>query len=233
MTASTTNPSVSTGHSCTRTQQQEDGGGDGENQSGVQLHHCLIKEPARLLACVQRLYTHNDALMFYNIDRSFKLMLRNDPDNNGEDDVYACDLSIVHDSDDEHITEILALTPDGYFEDDTTFIIDSFQFKHEEMPTSENVISSMEKINDYYAMTICPCSKNFIKDGGSICLFCTLTCSSQDLRTRFCCVCQESSLEMHMLLQPCCSQHIHTRCLQQWYTKSDSNRCPMCRADPM
>ena len=199
----------------------------------------LIKEPSHFLSCLRRLHTYNDAVMFYNVDRTFKLMIRNDPDL-ADENAMACDISIVHDRDNEDAdyaekwTEILSLEHDGYYDDDSTFVLESFQFAVDELPTSEAVTSAANKINDIYAMTVCPCQRYLIKDGhATICTYCLLSSSTQGLRPCFCCVCQESTPQMHMNLQKCCDQYIHNKCLTTWYAKSDQRLCPLCRAPQM
>lgn len=190
----------------------------------------LVKEPGHFIRCLQRMKQQNTGVMFYNYDQSFKILLRNDPD--CPDGTLGGELCIVYmvddDPKDEIVQKSIKLEPDGYVDEDGVFVLDSFSFGCDDISAA---LDAAARLNEVYVMSICPCQNYFIKDGGTMCLFCSLTSSKHDLHPRFCCVCQEASAQMHMLVQPCCSQHIHTSCLATWHHTSGKAQCPMCRSE--
>lgn len=197
----------------------------------------LIKEPTHLTACLERLRKHNTGVIFYNCDETFKLLLRNDP--TVLEGLIGAEICIVYGLDengdpatpqDEVVQRVVQLDPDGYEDEEDTFVLGNFAFDADDV---EGATDAAARINDIFAMTICRCQRYFIKDrscqGNDLCPFCTMTSTKDDIARQFCCVCQEISAKMHMIKQPCCSQHIHTACLNKWHGTVGEIQCPMCR----
>ena len=197
----------------------------------------LVHDARQLLACLVRMREGNDAVVFWNASREFRLMLRNDPD--VDDDELAFDLCIVpedDDSDDECdsgglVRRVLELEHDGY-EEDGLFVVDSQSFQLDDLKRRPSLLDdSVERINAVYNYCVCPCGAYLIKDGAKQCLYCQLTQDeTQDATPHTCPICLESGSVRHMARQPCCKQLLHSRCLTAWMSTGRHVRCPMCRA---
>lgn len=191
----------------------------------------LVKDPLNFLDALRRMHMCNDAVIFWNEERSFKIMLRSDA---MDPDILTFELLIVYDEDTDPsgaFKEILENYHDGYFEeDDCSFVIDNFTLPSSSKSTDQAICSAMRKVNDAYDMTVCPCYKYIIKDGAEACVFCVLTAARQEEeKERVACpICHETGLENQMKVQPCCKQQMHSRCLARWQEKP----CPLCRAPP-
>lgn len=185
---------------------------------------CLVvRDSASLLSVLWRLRNANEAVLFYNQDASLKLMLRNDPE---DLDTLACDLCIVADEEDDQTQRMLELHADGYCEDPTTYVLDTWSFDASKV-TVADVDKVAAAINEAYLLRVCPCRRYLIKDDASYCLYCHLTSTPADQQHHFCPICYDDGVRMHMTVMPCCSQPLHRQCLDTWRAKSDS--CPLCR----
>lgn len=200
----------------------------------------IIREPDVLVSVLQRLKASQGAICMFNVDRTFQIMLRSiDMDNDeeeGGDELLFFDVCLVKLEEDDSVVDdaqwdtILQLEHDGYVDDDDmVFVMDEWNLAARD-PDRATLLHAVQRINELYRMTICPCNQYFIKDGGDMCPFCQLSCSGPDLKVAFCCVCQSETPRKHMVCQPCCSQRIHTKCLRAWHVRSGGSRCPMCRA---
>lgn len=185
----------------------------------------LVKDADSLLATVRRLHALNDVVIFWNEQRSFKLMLRNDPI---DAETVSMELAMVFDDDDEVMLRIVDLTNDGYVDEPGTFVLDSWTSPAAEFGTDE-AAKIMKAINDAYTWHVCRCGSYLIKDDAEICVFCCMTRSQADKAVHFCAICCEEGMRMHMDLQACCAQHLHRHCLATWRAKSGDERCPLCR----
>lgn len=182
----------------------------------------LVKDTAALLATVKRLRVLNDAVMFYNHEGSLKLMLRNCPDENP--DILACELCIAVDDEDEDVNRMLQRTCDGYMDDPTTFVLDSWVIDADKCEDLENAAAA---INAAYLTRVCPCRHYLIKDDGVYCTFCQLTSTAAGRQHAMCPICHDDGVRMHMTCTACCGQAMHRGCLAK--CKSRDARCPMCR----
>lgn len=195
----------------------------------TQKPEMLVKEPSHLIAAMDRLRRDNTGIVFRNCDDTFKILLRNDPD--ADAGMVAGDICIVHGEDDprdEIVRRVIDLDPDGYEDEHGTFVMESFCFPRTDL---EAATETALRLNLLFASPMCRCQMYLIKDRRPMCVFCTLTSTSEDLKPHFCCVCQDASPQMHMRLQSCCSQYVHPSCLTKWHTTSGKTQCPMCRTD--
>ncbi len=183
---------------------------------------------------LRRLKANNTAITFYNVDQSFKLMIRNDPseeEDSAEIYIDACILNEV-DSDEENEgwVNLVNLEHEGALDDEGAFVMDSFTILDGD-PDTTDLLQAIDRINQLYAMTICSCGEHFIKDGADMCIFCEMSCTPADLETTFCCICQTETMKKNTILKPCCQKRIHTRCLRTWHKTSGKTLCPLCRKD--
>lgn len=185
----------------------------------------LVKDADSMLATVRRLHVINDAVLFWNEQRSFKLMLRNDP---MDAETISVELALVFDDDDEDMARIMELTNDGYIDEPGTFVLESWTFSSAEFGHDE-AARIMRAINDAFLYRVCACGSYLIRDDAQICVFCCMTRSAEDKAVHFCPICHEEGMRMHMDHMPCCGQHLHRACLAAWKSKSGDDRCPLCR----
>lgn len=193
----------------------------------------LVKDVRCLHACVQRLRNANDAVVFWNGSREFRIMLRNDPDDAATVSFEVC---IVPDDDDtgqalKRVNRVLELEHDGVFDDgDSTFVMEAYSLDADDLAKDPRLLDkAMARLNEIYKFTICGCGAYFIKDAAPTCVFCQLTEDSISSAQHFCAICHDSSTSRHMRLQACCGQMLHTTCLATWEATSSSKKCPLCR----
>jgi hypothetical protein len=189
----------------------------------------LVCDGSALLSTLVRLHAHNDAIIFWNAEESFKILLRNDP---VDLETYAFDLSILCEEDaDDPLNKMLQTEHDGFFDEPGVFTFETTTVSQSSTADSDDVRTAMTRINDIWAYKICMCGSYLIKDDGSMCNFCAMTLTPADREVHFCPICHENSIRKHMTRQDCCSQYIHTSCLNTWYAKGDpsSAMCPLCR----
>jgi hypothetical protein len=187
----------------------------------------LIHDPEALVGVIKRLHATNDGVTFWNHERSFKLMLRNDPSPEAEDSV-ACELVMVVDEDDERMATLMELDGDGYLEEPGTYILDTWTFKLAHLDAAA-VAKVQAAINRVYLTTVCPCGDYLIKDDATYCVYCHMVGTPEDKTHHFCSICCDSGIRMHMTVMPCCQQCLHETCLRTWRHKSGDERCPFCR----
>ncbi len=185
----------------------------------------LISDPEAMAATLRRLHVLNDAVTFWNEQRSFKLMVRNDP---VDAETLACELVMIVDEDDEAMGDLMSLMSDGYLEEPGTFVLDTWSFPFETF-SSKDADKVAKAVNSAYLYRVCPCGKYLIKDEGGVCLYCQMTATADDRAVHFCPICCEEGRAMHMTQMPCCSNRLHTHCLATWHHKSGDERCPLCR----
>lgn len=197
----------------------------------------LVKDAKSLLACLLRMHASNEAVVFWNASREFKMMLRNDPVEPG---VVAFDLCIVpdDDSDDEGDSEggdplrqVLELEHDGY-DEDGMFVVEARSFPMDDLVARPYLLDDvLGRINAVWRYAVCKCNRYLIKDGAPTCLFCQLTHDVvADAAEHVCAICLERSPARHMVKQACCAQLLHARCLAVWTSSAGQHaRCPLCR----
>lgn len=188
----------------------------------------LVSDPDSMFHVIKRLHGINDGVIFWNEQRSFKLMLRNDP---VDPETVSCELVLVFDEEDGTMQHVLDLTNDGYIDEPGIFVLDSWTFQAAEF-SLDDARKVMAVINDAYLFRVCPCGAYLVKDDASICVFCHMTSSPEDKLAHFCSICCEDGMAMHMKRQACCQQHLHAHCLATWRDKSGDDRCPLCRHNP-
>jgi len=185
----------------------------------------LVHNAAALAATLKRMHIVNECVIFWNEQRSFKLMLRNDP---VDADTLACELALVFEEGDDRMAELIDMTNDGYVDEPGTFVLESWSFPAAEFGIDE-AAKIMHAVNTAYLCRVCPCTKYLIKDDAVMCFFCQMTSTPDDTQTHFCSICCEDGLAMHMARQPCCGQHLHAQCAGTWKATSGNERCPLCR----
>ena len=194
----------------------------------------LVRDPRNLLKVIKRLWKNKASVVFWNIDRTFKIMLRKNNDapiDDPEDPHVYFDICLLDENEDEMI-DLFSLDNEGYYDEDDErqriFVLESLCLPIDD-EEDERLEACMHRINGVYATTICACESYFIKDNAPMCCFCLLTSNHLDLQRHFCCVCQSDGVRKHMLQQSCCNQYLHRGCLHIWHTKSDNFQCPLCR----
>lgn len=190
----------------------------------------FIKSKERFWDVLKRIYDSNDGVVYENEERSFKFMIRNNPDG-GAGKFMVMDLVIIATEDDERVSEVLELEHDGWWDDDddTSFIVESWEFEKAK-PDQEQLQEMMEYVNCTYDYKICPCGKYFIKDKKDACFFCEMTASDADMKRETCPICLADGFFMHMKKTKCCDQIVHRGCAKTWSLKGKTNTCALCRA---
>jgi hypothetical protein len=196
----------------------------------------LIRDASAVLASLRRMRNTNDGVSFWNADRTIKFMLRNDSeaydlDPEPPDTDIHTDLCIVVDEDDATIAKVLELEHDGYFDEPTMFVLESYSVSPTD-PADEELLDLIKKLNEAHKFRICPCGSYVIKDQAPQCLFCELTAEPGASKSEFCAICQDDGIAAHMTTQPCCTQPLHKACLSAWKDRQtgSSMTCPLCRA---
>lgn len=185
----------------------------------------LIHDAHALLATLKRLHALNDSILFWNQQRSIKLMLRNDP---VDSETLACELAMVVDEGDEPTAQMLDLNSDGYMDEPGTYVLETWNFAMAEFGVDE-AERVMHVINRAYLTRLCGCGVYLIKDDGDMCPFCEMTATPQSKQNVFCAICHSDGVAMHMDTMACCQQRLHRQCLATWKAKSGDARCPLCR----
>lgn len=195
----------------------------------------LVADPRALLGVLSRLHATNDALVVWNRDQTFKILIRNDP-TVLDDDTYAVEVAILCDEDEpdgERMARCLQLEHDGYFDEPGVFAIDTLTVRRGDDFVDGDLERARRLLNDVHAYAVCMCGKYLIKDAdltpgdAKLCLACELTARPGDLDADFCPICQEKSFKRHMTATKCCAQHLHAACLETWRAKNET--CPLCR----
>lgn len=186
----------------------------------------LVQDPVSLLATLRRLRVLNEAVMFHNQEGTLKLMLRNDP---VDPDTLACDLCIVVDDEDDAMQRMMDLHADGYLEDPTTYVLESWSFDDSSPDAQKQAAKVAAAMNTAFLLRVCPCRRYLIKDDGLCCYFCDLSSTAAGRSRHFCPICCEDGVRMHMTVTACCDQPLHRGCLSKWRAKSGSDTCPLCR----
>ena len=196
----------------------------------------LVREAASLIACFQRLHATNEGVCFWNVDRTLKLMLRNNPDSSAN--TLSAELLLLCDDDDDddgsatkELEEIMELDVDSYVDGDA-WVLEEFLLDASVEPTDDAVTGVMETINKVYNMRICDCRKYMLREQDtSTCCFCLLTGTAADREPVNCPICYAVGPRLGFRKQECCGQLMHTSCLNRWHATS-ANTCPWCRHDP-
>lgn len=216
-------------------QKDDPGTAPGQTRMAPPAAGPLVRDADSMAEALRRLMYSNDCVLFYNEQQTLKLMLRNDPI---DAETIAFELCIVVPEDDDAMLKLVDLNNDGYLDDPTTYVLDSWSYPLEGFG-AEQARKPMEAVNRAYELRVCPCGRYLVKDHGTgpaeatACVFCTMVAAGAEARAEhYCPICCEQGARMHMALQPCCQQLLHSSCLATWHAKSDDERCPLCRAEP-
>ena len=212
------------------------GAGAGAAGAAADVSPVLVREPLGLLQCLRRLHETTDSLVFWNADKTIRLMLRVDAEDSDQDTMAFCLGVVVSEDDDDamDLTEVLKLEHEGYLDEDV-FVIETVTLSRSTAtPGDEDLIKVMRAINRLFAFRICPCAQYFLKDEDhAVCAWCLLGSAGADMETEFCCICHQKAAVRHMAKQPCCGQKLHQLCLDAWNrSRGGEAPCPMCRAEP-
>jgi hypothetical protein len=190
----------------------------------------LVKSKERFWSVLKRIHETNDGVVYQNEERSFKFMIRNDPDG-GAGKFMVFDLAIIATEDDDRVQEALEMEHDGWWDDDdsTMFVIESWEFE-KAGPDDEELQEMMDYVNCTYDYKICPCGTYFIKDKKDACFYCEMTASDEDMKRETCPICLSDGFTMHMKKTKCCDQIVHRGCAKAWTLKGKSGTCALCRA---
>lgn len=212
-----------------------DGGAVGDEDDAVRQNP-LIADPLSLLAVVQRLHVSNDAVVFWNREETFKLLVRNDP---VDEETCSFELAILCDEDEPdgaRMLKCLQLEHDGFFDEPGVFSVETLCVRRDATASDPDLLRAVGMINDVFEYTVCKCARYLIKDAQflvgepHLCLHCQLTARTGDADVDFCPICQEKSFTRHMETTPCCKQRLHTACADVWREKNVL--CPLCRGGP-
>ena len=186
----------------------------------------VIPSLAGFLGCLRRLHNHNDAVMFWNRDKDFRLMVRNDP---CDDATLGFEVCILADED-EDISTVLQLECLGYFEDNV-YVLETYSLSWDDVNAKSALLEpALDFVNAVFNYSVCPCGEHLIKDDSSICYYCQMSSSVEDLAQAFCFVCHQTSIKKHMKSLPCCHQYLHRACLDKWKSVAVDASCPHCRS---
>ena len=187
----------------------------------------LIKSFAAFSAVVDFLVKNNEAVVFYNANKEFKIVLRNDPIMEGDGGSCGLEVGILID---EATKNPIALETNGW-DDDDAFIIESAVFQQDVLSVDTTACEALggivNAVNTLYDWTICRiCAEHFVKrNDHDLCIYCRMTSKAGDLDATFCAVCQESGSKMLFERLPCCGNQLHKHC---W--KKCVGKCPLCRS---
>lgn len=190
----------------------------------------LVHTDSALFASVLRMHLANDAVLFWNRTREFKIMVRNDPVDSETLSFQVCLVASgdTDDDDDGPLRKVLECECDGYYDEDGMFVAEDCQVALSEAARHPDALrEARTKINAVWNYAVCPCGAYFVKDGAARCLYCQLTDDGSQEHT--CAICLESSIEKYMMRVPCCQQLLHKKCLERWQARQ-TERCPLCRA---
>jgi hypothetical protein len=190
----------------------------------------FVKNKDRFWSVLQRVHETNDAIVYENDERSFKFMIRNDPDG-GAGKFMVMDLAIIAPEDDERVQEALEYEHDGWWDDDdpTTFVVESWEFEKAK-PDQGELQEMMDYVNRTHEYKICPCGRYLVKDKKDACFFCEMTASDDDMKRETCPICLCDGFAMHMKRTKCCDQIVHRGCAKAWTLKGKTGTCALCRA---
>lgn len=182
---------------------------------------------------MQRLHASNDAVVFWNREETFKILIRNDPT---DDDTCTVELAILCDEDEPdgaRMLKCLQLEHDGYFDEPGVFSVETLSVRRDATASDSDLLRAVSMINDVYEYVVCKCARYLIKDAHflssepHLCLHCQLTARTGDKDVDFCPICQEKSFARHMETTACCKQRLHKACADVWREKN--SLCPLCR----
>lgn len=175
---------------------------------------------------IRRIHNTNEALMFWNREATFKIMLRSDACTDEKVGIEVCAVL-----DDDRLRQAFEMECSGYVDEDDVYVFDTFEFDAEVLERDEDVVRpAVDLVNAIFEFTLCQCDRRIIRDDTKLCLLCHLTSKDEDLVSVFCFVCFETGVKKHFTTLTCCNQAVHTRCLQQWHTSNTQKRCPHCRS---
>lgn len=186
--------------------------------------HALTTCPVAFMDGMRRIKRHQQVIMFWNFDRTLRLMLRYDPVG---DAAIAMELIVVDDEDMPHLQDCCDNEYEGYYAEDNDdfFVIDSFYIPDEAAEAEAAVYAAMRKVNAAYSMFACGCRRYFVREPGeSMCALCQLSGTPESLAPHECIVCSVPGPRMHMSSTKCCGNLMHKGCLARWGTS-----CMFCR----
>jgi hypothetical protein len=195
----------------------------------VQKMEAFIKNVSNLKHVLDVISTSEKYVDFSNTDGTIHYTLYA---NRGESGSLHIDVE-YDDAYCEHNAAVWNVLSDTRCPDDDEFSSAMTYTIHASMTQEEKearYLTVMEKINSLQTTKICTCRKRFIAAGEDVCLNCILTCPMDytSLPVAFCAVCQESSKTLSMVKMACCSNYLHSACIDG--SKGLLNdKCPYCR----
>lgn len=185
----------------------------------------LIKSVTAFRTALRQVIESNEALLFHNCSRDFKIMIRNDPCD--ASDTAAIEVGIVSEA---ATSGPIGLELDGYEVDDA-WLLDTTQFPlstlDSDLETEMGLEDTIKLINELFKWSICQgCHERFVKTKeDDLCLFCKMVARPGGLERRFCAVCQDHGSAVLFYRLQCCHNDLHRRC---W--KRCAGKCPLCRS---
>ena len=193
----------------------------------------FITNKERFWSSIKRLFNHrDDGVMFWNHDKTFKMMIRIDPD--GSTGKYVTFELVILDHD-PRIGKVLEKMVCNFSGNDDTdeYVVDQWEFDKNDLD-QEELDDMIQYINTMYEYVFCHCGEHFIKDSiinkKDMCVFCEMTATDDDMQRFECPVCLEIGYEMHSKTVKCCDNKLHAVCYDRW-AKEGNGKCMFCRED--
>jgi hypothetical protein len=203
----------------------------------MQREDPLIKNVHSLHAVVVRMHTHNlRSHAFFNRTRDFVITLVNEHDDADEPRQVSFSVNVGgtgNESHDAALHRVMELDGECVSGDDG-YWIEMFDYDMDALEKDPALLlPAMRMLNVWFDVRVCACREHFVKDWAEICLQCQLVEGRDQPRHR-CAICHESSIERHLVRQPCCKQMLHGSCLSRWLSfrreQGQDGTCPYCRA---
>ena len=191
----------------------------------------FVTSERALHAAMVLMHAHNDGLLFENVSNEFRVLFRASLEDSSSEEECAFEVAVYTD-DERRIEKALKSELVGYFDDDSTYVVDSVAVRDMRALAADGtpVTKLMTLLNDVWSWRVCVCGKMFCKNDAERCLRCILTDTEEDLRhaAEPCLVCHDPCGRRFSTRMDCCGARMHTRCLSRWTAMNET--CPHCRA---
>lgn len=192
----------------------------------------------RLVVCREALartmklmHAHTDGFLFDNCAGEFQVMFRTSVEDAEDPQEECCFEVAVYTDDDPKLEKVLKTELSGYFDDDSTYVVDSvFVKKMSKLAADTPAVGKlMTLVNEVWNWRLCVCGKMFCKYSER-CLLCLMSDSTEDMDTSAepCLICHDACANRYSATMDCCGARMHARCLGRWQELNDT--CPHCRA---
>lgn len=185
----------------------------------------------RLYSVLKRLHNTSSSLVFKNKDDDIQFIIRSDIE--GSLGHFMSFDVIMNIGSSKTLLKCYQNYADaaGFNEDivGDEYLVASFEIDKRKQDV-ESVQELKDFLNKMSVIRICPCRERFIHDEKSMCTFCELVATEEDLVEFECPVCRDQCHNFHGITMKCCGNKIHKKCDDIWYT-TGNNTCPFCRTE--